>query len=125
MSFIRKSPWLGLLLLAAAMFSRVLLPAGWMPTVDTGGVRIALCSGISGEYLTLERDGQLHKHAPSSQLPSDPCPFGLASGPLLDVLVLAHSSIFAAIVPQPALTNLAKIVRRALPPPARAPPELA
>ena len=36
-------------MLAAALFMRILVPAGWMPVADASGLRVQLCSGWTSE----------------------------------------------------------------------------
>ncbi len=124
----RKAPALIWLLLVAALMTRALLPSGWMPTVDAGGVRIAICSGAGPEFLILERDGHLRKQTPSPESPHDPCPFGLAIAPLLDAGP-NNLELFPQITAEtpdhlPMLVKV-NIIRRSLRPPSRAPPEFA
>jgi hypothetical protein len=116
------------LLLAAALLLRGAVPAGWMPMADEHGIRIAVCTGVGTEFLTLGDDGKLHKQAPQPDVPRDPCPFALANGAAADVppvpsLPLARIAIAPPTFPQLAAVALAQ--RRYPRPPARGPPSLA
>ena len=121
------------LLLAAALLLRGLVPAGWMPTTGQDGVRIALCTGMGSEYLTLGSDGSLHKEAPDPAAPKpnalgDPCPFAVASAQALDlppIIALPEAPARASALDSPSLDQVARIARRSLRPPARGPPALA
>lgn len=121
------------LLLAAALLLRAAVPAGWMPTAGHDGVRIALCTGMGTEFLTLGADGHLHKEAPKPDSPKpntlgDPCPFGLASAQAADlppIILLPEALARLDAVVSPSFAQAARIARRSLRPPARGPPTLA
>lgn len=107
-----SSPWLWAALLAA-LWLRLLVPAGWMPVPTTdGGPVLSLCSG-----------GQLPAPgAPGTDHPS-PCAFAGLSAPLLAAagLVLALPVLlFFTPVPSP-LPPLA-LRQRAPRPPGQGPP---
>lgn len=114
------------LLLAAATMARAMLPAGWMPTAQEGGFRIALC-GDAGAALVLGTDGRLRKEQPPSAVPRESCPFALAAtallptfpAPVLPPLLRAEPLAPAEL----AALRLSSILR--LRPPGRAPPVLA
>ena len=92
------------------------------------GVRIALCSGVGTEFLTLGSDGRLHKDAPPPSSPRDPCPFALAAAHAADVppvIALPQPPARLAALLAPALAQAAATARRNLRPPARGPPALA
>lgn len=116
------------LLLAAALLLRAAVPAGWMPMAGQDGVRIALCTGVGTEFLTLGSDGRLHKDAPLPASPRDPCPFALAAAHAADVpptVALPQPPARLAALLAPALAQAAATARRNLRPPARGPPSLA
>ena len=92
------------------------------------GMRIALCTGVGTEFLSLGSDGRLHKDAPKPATPRDPCPFALAAAHAADVPPVIASpqppARLAALL-APALAQAAATARRNLRPPARGPPALA
>jgi len=73
-----------LLLLACALFLRILVPAGWMPQASATGVALKWC-GESGRALPDEARAQLAKalgdHGPQKHdaAPEHPCPFAVAA----------------------------------------------
>jgi hypothetical protein len=118
-----------LALIACAMLLRVLIPAGWMPTTGADGmIRISVCTGMGAETAWIDRDGKIHKEAPSSgHHDLQPCGFG--------VLGLELNETPALILPRPAFTAdvVALVARQALPighglaappPPSTGPPSL-
>lgn len=115
-------------LVAAALFLRAVVPAGWMPAAHESGLRIALCSGSGPQFVTLERDGTLRRDAPVPVQPRDPCPFGLAMAMAADLpapvaLPLPPAALAALVGPVLAAARL--VAWRAIRPPARGPPVLA
>lgn len=76
--------WLWLLL-AAALFTRALLPQGYMPgRTDAGAIAIKLCGSDAVWLLPLEKGT---KPAPEKRTADQPCAFaGLASAAPLPVL---------------------------------------
>jgi hypothetical protein len=66
-------------LIACAMVLRVLIPAGWMPTTGADGmIRISVCTGMGAETAWIDRDGKIHKEAPTSgHHDPQPCGFGV------------------------------------------------
>ncbi len=91
-------------------------------------MRIALCTGIGAEFLTLGSDGKLHKEAPKPAAPHDPCPFALATGMAANVPPEVHLPQPLAMLTPPdfaELTEIALALRKYPRPPARGPPELA
>lgn len=121
----RLDPRLALLLLAAALLTRALLPAGWMPAADAGGLRIALCGG-DGAMLTLARDGTIER-APAGKGPvaeHESCPFGVPGGSaLLPRLAVLLAPVLPALAPDAAAVRaFALSLPARLRPPLRAPP---
>ncbi len=116
------------LLLAAVLLLRVVVPAGWMPTVEQGGIRLALCNGVGSEFLTLGSDGKLHKEAPKPAAPHDPCPFALTTGMAANLPSDVRLPQPPAVLTPPDFAELTKIalaLRKYPRPPARGPPTLA
>ncbi len=62
--FSSRGNCLALTLLAFALLSRVLVPAGWMPTAADGW-KITLCTGMGVVEAWVDEDGNLRKDAPS------------------------------------------------------------
>lgn len=119
---------LALLLIAAALALRALVPVGWMPAAHDGTVRIALCSEGGQQFVVLGPDGRLHKDAPAPVQPRDPCPFGLtahAAADLPPVVALPLPPAALAAMVFPALHAARLVAWRALRPPARGPPAFA
>lgn len=76
-----RSRTLGVLLLAAVLLGKALVPAGWMPAQTAQGLTVLICSGDGPARAFLDASGQI-THAdpatPDSGHPSetrDPCPF--------------------------------------------------
>jgi Protein of unknown function (DUF2946) len=116
------------LLLVAAVMMRAAMPAGWMPTVDQSGIRIAVCTGMGPEFLTMGSDGNLHKEAPAPRAPHEPCPFALAAAApayLPPALVLPQPPVSLIPLAFPELAAISAALRRNPRPPARGPPALA
>lgn len=113
------------LLLVAALMVRAAVPAGWMPSVDRGGVRIVLCTGYGPVTVVLDAAGHVHKDEPQHKAPHDPCPFGLAAAKALDLppeIGLALPPAAIAALTGPALAAARFVAWRSLRPPARGPP---
>lgn len=70
-------------LLALLLATRALVPTGWMPTADGGGVHITLCTGQGMVAAMLGPDGKLKQGDAGDQAHHDPCPYG-ALGQALD-----------------------------------------
>lgn len=94
---------------------------------EQDGVRIALCAGSGAEFLTLGRDGKLHKDAPGPSAPRETCPFALAAS-AASLPPELHLSQPAVELAQQSTTELAEIAlaqRRYPRPPTTGPPALA
>ena len=76
---ITRQPNLMLALLALTLALRVIVPSGFMPTTDADGmVRISLCSGMGPQTAWLDKQGHVHKEAPTkNQHDPQPCEFGV------------------------------------------------
>ncbi|WP_174292397.1 hypothetical protein [Sphingomonas bacterium] len=103
--------WL-LVLVAAALFARALVPAGWMPVAGPHGIAIALCDG-DGPMPAMSmsahamKPGASMQHAPMQHhhgTPDHPCDFAAAA-----------AAFTLAALPAPALP----VVLRHRPLPAR------
>lgn len=125
----RLSHALAVLLLAAALFTRALVPSGWMPVSGTDGLRIALCTGEGPVTLVMEADGSVHREAPQDRQDiRDPCPYGVTVAkafylPSAAAMPLAPERMAALVAP--ALMAVRLVIWRSLRPPARGPPAFA
>ena len=116
------------LLFAAAVVARAAMPAGWMPSVDQGGVRVLLCTGYGPVSVLLDADGQLQEEEPQQETRHDPCPFGVATAKAFDLpqaLALDLPASAFSVLSGPALAAARLAAWRSLRPPARGPPILA
>jgi hypothetical protein len=116
-------------LILCALLLRLVIPAGWMPTVDAAGfTRITLCTGMGAQDAWLDAKGGLHKSDPGKKHQSDsPCVFsGLSSALDLPQSVPAAPLIATAHVDTPHLRDTVSIGRglAAPPPPSTGPPVL-
>jgi hypothetical protein len=70
------SSW-ALPLILCALFVRMLIPSGWMPTVDSAGyTRISLCTGMGEQAAWIDAKGELHKSDPAKKHQgNNPCVF--------------------------------------------------
>ncbi len=65
-----------LALLLCALFTRTLVPAGWMPAITGEGYTITLCTGAGAMSVWVDGEGQVHKQKPSNTDRTDqPCAF--------------------------------------------------
>jgi hypothetical protein len=115
--------WLALLLLAAALMARAMVPTGFMPVVSGGSIALELCPGAQ-PVLAAPMSGRMdHRHHGGKT--EMPCPFGALSM----AANIAGDSVLPAAVPPFVLpagaairaTTPARAVLR-LRPPSRAPP---
>lgn len=122
----RRHPLL-LPILALLLTTRALVPTGWMPAVDKGGVHIMLCTGQGLVGARLGADGKLHRDDPGDGKHHDPCPYSTLAhavdSPALPEVVKAPE--------QPPEQYLAQLLRELIAPlhaprpPTRGPPPLA
>jgi hypothetical protein len=122
----RRHPLL-LPLIALLLATRALVPTGWMPTADAGGIHITLCTGQGMVDAVIGPDGKLKQGGAGDQTHHDPCPYGTL-GHALDTPSLPE--LAAAPAPQPEIrteTPVAQIIAalHAPRPPTRGPPALA
>jgi len=118
-----------LALIGFALLLRIIVPAGWMPTTGAdGAIRISICTGMGAETAYIDRDGKVHKEAPSgTHHDPQPCGFGAlglglnsAPGPTLILPFIAAAAVELAILQTAAIGHgLA-----APPPPSTGPPSL-
>ena len=118
-----------LAILACAVLVRVFIPAGWMPTTDGNGmVRISVCTGMGAQTAWLDRDGKIHKEAPTGgHHDPQPCGFGilglgLETAPDIVTALPALSAIAAMLAARQTLSIGHGLA--APPPPSTGPPSL-
>lgn len=109
-----------------ALFLRILIPTGFMPTVGAQGIFVELCSGTSGETVAIE----VGKKAPADKqhIADSPCIFaaGLGQGLLTTaglpvILPFVHD---VTLVVGTAIADLTINRLAAPPPPSQGPPAL-
>jgi hypothetical protein len=90
------SSW-ALPLILCAFFVRMMIPSGWMPTVDSAGyTRISLCTGMGEQAAWIDAKGELHKSDPAKKHQgNNPCVFA-SLGAALDVPHLALPDLLVA-----------------------------
>ncbi len=109
------------------MMMKVLVPAGFMPTVDHGQIVISICSGTGPMTMVMAMPGMEHgkpgenQHSKSEQ----PCAFSGLSAPSLaaaDPVLLAIAILFVmALALRPMVPSVVR-QRPHLRPPLRGPP---
>lgn len=95
----RQHPLLAAWLVAAALLMKVLVPAGFMASMNAGGLTVQLCTAYGMQTVVLTADGQIKAtDAPQSDSAMDaPCVFAGHGAPLLsgaDPLLLAVAIAF-------------------------------
>ena len=90
-SFVARHRWLAIWLAGAALMLKVLVPAGFMPTVSSGAILVQLCSGQGPQTVMMELLGRSGDHDPADHKQADmPCAFsGLSSPALAIAFILA------------------------------------
>ncbi len=111
------------------MLVRLLIPAGWMPTTGTDGMaRISICTGMGAQTAFIDRDGKLHKEAPTSgHQDPQPCGFGglglgIGETPALALLLPVIAASVITLVTRPTMSIGHGLA--APPPPSTGPPSL-
>ncbi len=128
-ALIRTRQHLMLTLMVFALAMRMVLPAGWMPTVSNGQATITLCTGAGMVEAWVDADGKLHKESPVKKHAGDqPCAFA-GVGAAVDFPAFASIALALPFIAQPALTFALNNVAIGLglaapPPPAIGPPSL-
>jgi hypothetical protein len=114
---LRSQPWLAALVLAAALVLRLLVPAGFMPTVSDGRVTLMLCSGTQPAQPMAAMPGMAHHESEGGSMAGSPCAYADLALPVLgaaDVALLVAALAFV----------MALALRRIVPLPLRAPARL-
>lgn len=110
---------IALAFVVAALFMRLLVPAGWMPASERG-LAITLCTGTGAQQAWVDGQGRIHKGKPGEGQADHPCIFsGFAA--LLDLPSSIDLPVgplaFAAALPMVAGTAVAIGHGLAAPPP--------
>ncbi len=117
---------IALLLVAAALLLRVMIPAGWMPTAGAG-YAITLCTGAGVVSAWVDANGTIHKDKPSPAYGAEhPCVFaGFAAA----LIAPAPVDVVAALPALAAATLIGWVFEQAVgrglaapPPPPTGPP---
>ena len=119
---LRSRPWLAALLLAAALALRVLVPAGFMPTVAEGRVTLTLCSGVTPAPMAGMHGMTHHESGDAAQ---SPCAYADLALPALGAADPALLAAALALVMSLAVRRAVPLAPRAfarLRPPLRGPP---
>lgn len=103
-AFLTCHRWLALWLVGAALLLKVLVPAGFMPTVSNGTILVQLCSGMGAQTVAIEIPG-LGDHSDGKDQHNaidQPCAFSGLTAPGLAgadpiLLAVAIAFILAAI----------------------------
>ena len=97
-SLLARHRWLAIWLAGAALMLKVLVPAGFMPTVSSGTILVQLCSGQGPQTVMMELPGRSGDHDPADHKQADmPCAFSGLSSPALaaaDPILLALAIAF-------------------------------
>jgi hypothetical protein len=122
----RQPRLLTMIVLACALFLRVLVPAGWMPAPKAGAFAIELCDAATPAQ-AIEHAGKAH-HGSKGNSHGGDCAFaplqaGFATAPAASVL--PAPAAVREILPQQFLARTFARGPPAPPPPARGPPALA
>jgi hypothetical protein len=123
---IKANVTLALVVLALAM--RVIVPAGWMPSVTSGSATFTLCTGTGMVEAWVDQGGKIHKSLPGKGgVNGEPCAFASAGGGYI-------ANDLRAALPVPFLTAVLLIIEGACtsvgqglaapPPPSTGPPQL-
>lgn len=121
---LRSRPWLAALALAAALALRLLVPAGFMPTVADGRVTLTLCSGVQPAAPMAAMPGMAH-HDDGSGTAEAPCAYADLALPALgsaDPALLAAALAFVVALAMRRAIPLAPRASARLRPPLRGPP---
>lgn len=121
----RRGGTIALVLVALALFMRLLVPAGWMPAADRG-LMITLCTGTGAQQAWVDEQGNVHKGKPGEGQADHPCVFnGFAAVLDLPSGLDAVAAPLPVTIVLPALAVTAVAIGRGLaapPPPATGPP---
>lgn len=114
-------------LFALAMIMKVLVPAGFMPSIDHGQIVVSICSGTGPMTMVMTIPGLEHgksgdnQHGKSEQ----PCAFSGLTAPSLaaaDPVLLALAILFVMALAMRPMVPIGTTQRPHLRPPLRGPP---
>lgn len=119
---LRSRPWLAALALAAALMLRVLVPAGFMPTVAQGRVTLTLCSGVAPQPMARMHGMTHHENGDAAQSPCAYADLALPALGAADPVLLAAALAFVVAAAVRRVVPLAARAFARLRPPLRGPP---
>lgn len=124
---LRNCPVLAALIIAAALAVRVLVPAGYMPTLDNDRVVIGICSGYGPTMMAMAIPGleQPTHHGGDGDQARSPCAFADLALSVIggaDPIQLAEALLFILTVGLVFIVPLPPRVAARLRPPLRGPP---
>jgi hypothetical protein len=116
---LRNHPRLAAAIVAAALLLRILVPAGFMPSLNAGALTVSICTGYGPSQVQVTLPGKAHGTVAS------PCAFADLSLPLIAgadpiqldaalAFILVIALVFAVALPARRATHLR--------PPLRGPP---
>ncbi|HLU91457.1 MAG TPA: hypothetical protein VKZ46_02625 [Pedomonas sp.] len=84
-AFFSTRPWLAVWLVAAALLMKVMVPAGFMTSMNGGGLSVQLCTAYGVQTVVLTPDGQIKSTdaSPTEGAMEAPCAFAGHGAPLL------------------------------------------
>ncbi|WP_298891248.1 hypothetical protein [uncultured Sphingomonas sp.] len=125
---LRTCPALAALIVAAALAVRVLVPAGYMPTLDNGRIVIGICNGYGPMTMAIAVSGLDHHGDADGHQAQSPCAFADLALPLIggaDPIQLAEALLFILAVALLLAEALPPRAAARLRPPLRGPPLVA
>lgn len=122
-------PVLAMMLVLAALFTRALVPVGYMPSTESRSFTIQLCSGIdtTARQVAIAFEGHSGQPEGGKHENENPCAF---SGLAMPLLGGAHAALLAVALDHVMALGFAPVVAPVLPgffllrPPLRGPPVL-
>jgi hypothetical protein len=122
---LRSQLWLAALLLAAALALRLLVPAGFMPTVADGRITLMLCSGTQPVQPRAAMPGMAHHESDGASMAGSPCAYADLALPALgtgDAVLLVAALAFVMALAVRRIVPLPPRDAARLRPPLRGPP---
>ncbi|WP_235037532.1 MULTISPECIES: hypothetical protein [unclassified Novosphingobium] len=125
--FFRDRPALAALLLAAALFLKALIPAGYMPAAPDTGLIVALCSGTmpAGSTVTIAIPKKSSHQDHTTSTADHPCAFAplgtaMTGADFAPLVLAALAFVFVTAIVRAPLSLPAKAAH--FRPPSQAPP---
>lgn len=124
-----NNPALAGFVLALALVMKLLMPAGFMPTVDNGHIVISICSGTGPMKVVMTIPGMEHGEGEDSghhNKAEQPCAFtglSLSSLAAADVVLLTAAIMFILALGMRPVAPLVTAATPYLRPPLRGPPK--